>query len=482
MPVHFQQTKKFELSVPVVVVGGGACGLIAALAARDLGLEVLLVEREDRLGGSTSLAPCLIPAAFTKYQTEAGVADSPQRFAADIQRRSKGGGDVRMVLAVTRASGPTVEWLGDRHGIPWVLDDAPPPPGHSARRMHTVPERSGVALIERLWAAARKAGVAIYTGARVADLFATEEGRLLGVAIDRSMRTESPGLARHDEVGVQALILACAGFGANANYVRRFVPEMTAANFMGHRGSTGDALQWGTLLGAGVEDLGAFEAHASLSLPQGTALSTTLLAEGGFKVNARGERFVNEDDPPSELAIAVLNQPETAAWDIFDERVHRSGMMDEGYRQAYTAGAIRRAETVAALAKAIGVPEDGLGATFEHVRNYERGKDYDLLGRDFSGTPPLAAPFYGVQVGAAFIQNQGGLAIDPQARVLRSDGTAFVNLFAAGNAACGISGPRAFGYLAGNGLLAAAVLGRIAGLGAARSNLGAAEATEAVAR
>src|SRR3974390_3554745 len=111
MAVHFLDSKPFDLSVPVVVIGGGASGLIAALAARDLGLEVLVVEREERLGGSSALSSGLVPASFTRFQREAGVVDAPQRFAADIQRKSKGAGDVRMVLSVTRASGPTIEWL-----------------------------------------------------------------------------------------------------------------------------------------------------------------------------------------------------------------------------------------------------------------------------------------------------------------------------------------------------------------------------------
>ena len=63
---------------------------------------------------------------------------------------------------------------------------------------------------------------------------------------------------------------------------------------------------------------------------------------------------------------------------------------------------------------------------------------------------------------------QGGLLVDDRARVLKPGNTALPNLFAAGGAACGVSGPECWGYLSGNGLLSAVGLGRIAGTSAAR--------------
>jgi fumarate reductase flavoprotein subunit len=53
--------------------------------------------------------------------------------------------------------------------------------------------------------------------------------------------------------------------------------------------------------------------------------------------------------------------------------------------------------------------------------------------------------------------------VNEHAQVLREDGTPFENLFAGGGAACGVSGKGDSGYLSGNGLLSAVVLGRLAG-------------------
>ncbi len=65
----------------------------------------------------------------------------------------------------------------------------------------------------------------------------------------------------------------------------------------------------------------------------------------------------------------------------------------------------------------------------------------------------------------ALFHTQGGLVTDAGARVLDPAGRRFPNLFAAGGAACGVSGSADRGYLSGNGLLAAVVLGRAAGAG-----------------
>jgi fumarate reductase flavoprotein subunit len=72
-----------------------------------------------------------------------------------------------------------------------------------------------------------------------------------------------------------------------------------------------------------------------------------------------------------------------------------------------------------------------------------------------------------VRVTGALFHTQGGLVVDRAARVLRPDGTPIPGLFAAGGAACGVSGPEASGYLSGNGLLTAVALGRLAGQTAA---------------
>jgi fumarate reductase flavoprotein subunit len=95
VPVVIDGDRRFDLHVPVLVIGAGASGLVAALAARDAGAAVLVLEREASPGGSTALSSGFVPAAGTRFQRAKGVADSPERLAADIQRKNHGQADPR---------------------------------------------------------------------------------------------------------------------------------------------------------------------------------------------------------------------------------------------------------------------------------------------------------------------------------------------------------------------------------------------------
>ena len=182
MPVLFDESKHFELSIPVVIVGAGACGLVAALAARDAGAEVLVLERDRAPAGSTALSSGFIPAAYTRFQRAAGGVDSPEMLAADVMRKNHGEADPRMVEVISSASGRAIEWLADRCGIPFVLVEGFLYPGHSALRMHAVPERTGRALMSALTAACAGAGIDILCEAQVTTLHADSGRRVRGVS------------------------------------------------------------------------------------------------------------------------------------------------------------------------------------------------------------------------------------------------------------------------------------------------------------
>ena len=79
----------FDTHVPLLIVGAGAAGLCAALAAKEAGVDAVVVERDAVPSGSTALSAGLIPAAGTRFQRAKGIADSPAVFAADIQRKAQ---------------------------------------------------------------------------------------------------------------------------------------------------------------------------------------------------------------------------------------------------------------------------------------------------------------------------------------------------------------------------------------------------------
>jgi fumarate reductase flavoprotein subunit len=450
-----------EIIYPVVIIGGGACGLTAALAARDAGAEVLVIERDPTPRGTTAMSTGLIPAAGTPEQLALGIDDSPETLANDIVAKTKNRTDAGLVRALADESAETIAWLRDKHGAPLSLLTGFLYPGHSRMRMYGTPNRTGEELMASLNGAATSAGVDILTDAVARDVHADALGRVVAITVER------PDGAT-ETIGCHTLILACCGFAGNPEMVGQYMPEMLEATFHGHPGNKGDAIRWGMALGAAVADMDAYQGHGGLAYGHGIPILWPLIAEGGFQVNRAGQRFSNEALGYSEQAVKVVAQPGKAAWSIFDARLHELMLAFDDYRDALAAGAVSTAPTLSALAEVCGLPAADLEATAAFVARCVNGEAECPFGRDFRGKPPLAAPYYAAKVTGALFHTQGGLVVNAQARVLKTDGTPLPNLFAGGGAARGVSGPGATGYIAGNGLLTATTLGKLAGRTAAR--------------
>lgn len=451
----------FDTQVPLVIVGAGAAGLCAALAAKEAGVEPVVIERDVVPSGSTALSAGLIPAAGTRFQRAKGIDDSPALFAQDIQRKAHDESDAAIVEAITREAAPTVEWLAARYGLPFDVIDNFNYPGHSAMRMHGLPSRSGAELIDRLRSAAEQSDVTIVTESKVERLFADTDGRIRGVDIVRNDGAS-------EKIGCDALILACNGYGGNPALVHELIPEMAQALYFGHPGNQGDAVTWGRALGAGLAHLGAYQGHGSVATPHNILITWAVVMEGGFQVNAEGKRFCDESRGYSEQAAEVLRQPSGIAWDVFDARIAGIARQFEDFRAAEKGGALVSADTLEELAARMRLPADIFLTECAEVERLKQAGGQDHFGRLFSSRQRFAPPFHAVKVTGALFHTQGGLVVDTTARVKRRAGALFPNLFAAGGAAAGVSGETASGYLSGNGLLTATVLGRLAGTAAAR--------------
>lgn len=453
---------RIDAAADVVIVGAGACGLVAALRAHAAGADVIVLERDASPSGSTSMSSGFVPAPATRFQRAIGVTDdTPEGLEADILAKSHGNSVSHLARLASRTIGPALEWLGEEQDVDWIVLDDFLYPGHSCHRMHAVPEKTGSALLARLLAAVEDADIPIVTQARATRLFRGEGQRIKAVRIER------PDGAS-EIVGCGALVLACNGYGGNRDLVRKHIPEIAEGLYYGHEGNTGDAVLWGEALGARLEHLSGYQGHGSLAHPHGILISWALMMEGGIQVNTQGARFSNEHGGYSEQAVHVLCQPGGIAWNIYDARIHDFARSFPDYKEAMRAGAIRSAADIAGLAEITGLSLTALEKTLNAVTAFRSGTENDPFGRDFSGHPELTPPFHAVKVTGALFHTQGGLMIDDSARVLDQSGKPFPNLFAGGGAACGVSGPEVSGYLSGNGLLTAIAFGFIAGDLAAR--------------
>ncbi len=239
----------------VVVIGSGATGLPAAIAAREAGASVVLVEAEPHIGGHAIISGGNVPlGGGTSVQKKYGIADSPDLVYADLTDWSvveaNGFPDYRyndreIIRAFADESAPCFEWLL-AHGVVFA-DKAPDQRGGGAignsvpREMHTVPldwplvqtgapaephERTtfstGNGLMPPLEAAARKAGVEILLEHRMTALHREggKTGRITGIAADH----RGTALNIRAKKGV---IVATGGSSGNIHFRRMFDPRLT---------------------------------------------------------------------------------------------------------------------------------------------------------------------------------------------------------------------------------------------------------------
>ena len=449
------------MDVNVLVVGAGACGLAAAIAAHDAGVGVAVVEKIDRPGGNSSLSTGSVPAAGTRFQREAGIVDSPEQFIADLMRTGGPTDCPHLVRRLVATSAETVEWLVDAVGCRLALVTAYKHVGHSVPRLHAPISRRGQDLVDDLLAAAEKRDIPLAVGNGVRNLVTDADGRVIGADIETTNGERERMLAHK-------VVLAVNGFAGNRDLVARFCPDIRGAQYFGARGSTGEAVLWGEQLGAALGNMGAYQGYAAVSDPHGSLLSWTTIEKGGIIVNSAGRRFGDESAGYSGYTPNVMAQ-HGHCFAIFDQKIFDVTAGEEEFVELVNYGGIKRADTPAALAASYSLDPAAVTATMEDYNKAARGKRADAFGRRDFTLAPLSGTLYICRIVPGLFHTQGGLVVDNDARVLRADGRPIANLFAGGGAAAGLSGRAgAAGYASGNGLLSAIGLGRLAGLAAAR--------------
>jgi len=482
----------------VIVVGGGGTGLMAAYAAAGNGCAVLLLEKGERLGGTTALSVGTVTATGTALQKAAGILDdNPDWHFEDLgkfagPRANRDNLDLRRLLVDNARE--TIDLL-TKLGI--VFMGPLPEPPHRHPRMHAIiPHSRG--FIQRLEKACRGEGVIIRTGAPVTRLL-MENGRVTGVEVD----------GRQTIGARRGVILASGDFSsADLDYKSKYMSgpllDIGGINPL----SAGDGQKMGEAVGSEVVngDLAwgpeiRFKAPPKPSLvsrlPTWPALArlivwamkrvpdaiirpfllrfvTTFLAPspqlfraGAILVNRDGRRFCDERERPQD---AIGKQPDKSAWIVFGDEVARqfnawpnfvstAPGVGFAYLRDYEASrldVVHKAETLEALARSIGVPEAALAASVaEFNGSRTSGDDRAAL---------VEGPFYALGPAISWIVfSEGGLKIDTSFRVLHRDGHPIAGLYAAGSA--GQGGVLLEGH--GHHLAWAFTSGRLAGRNAA---------------
>lgn len=445
------------MEIPVAVVGAGACGLTAAIAAARLGADVIVFEKDTRVAGATAMSYGAICAAGTQIQVNAGVKDRAQSLTEDILIATRGETDEDLVRLMAEESGPVIDWMTQDLGFDLSVESNWKGFGHRCPRLHATPNRSGEELIAMLLDAAETAGVTIITQARVASLVINEKtSEVIGLVY------ESPDGNMTIKCG--ALILASSGYGANEELIKTHIPSMAGATFHGCEGHDGEAILWGEALGAQMADLGAHQGLGTLANPENFIVPHTLLIDGGVQVNSLGRRFENEIDDISGQAARIIKQPDAISWVVYDQTGHeKAKSIFAEYRDADITKPFKIAPDFGELAQLMKVDSEAFKSQMTSVDILRETGSAGPFGRIFEKDSYLNPPYYAVKTTGALFHTQGGLCVDNKARVKKVDGSSFATLFAGGGAARSISGPAQWGYLPGAGLMSAVTLGRIAG-------------------
>ena len=484
----------------VLVIGGGIAGLTAALAAREAGASVHLLERAPRAerGGNTRFSNGALRAVYRDVgdvrrlipdltdeqiaRTEFGTY-TRERYLADLLRVTEGRSDPTLGRILTGESFDVLSWmmeLGVRYDPLWSAQ-APPVNGHVSFYGGSAFEARGLGagLIDALYAALEERGGSVTYGARASAL--VREGNAVGGATVRF----TDGITRN--LSARAVVVACGGFESDVEWRTRYLgPGWDLAKVRGTRFNTGDGLRMA--LEAGAQPYGQWSGcHAASWAAHAPPAGDVTIAEKfkrddfmhGIFVNAHGRRFVDEGADLRALTYAkygraVMEQPGSVAWQVFDAKT--VPLLSEDYRDPSVEPV--RANTLEELAAALtGV--DGR-AFLETVTEYNRAvRDdvpHDPSRKDGRGTIGLAIPksnwattidapaFEAHPVSFGITFTFGGVRVDERCRVLDAEGTAIRGLFAAGEM---IGGLFYFNYPGGSGLVSAAVFGRLAGRNAA---------------
>ncbi len=447
----------------VVVIGSGAAGLSAAVAAADAGASVLIVEADTQVGGSSRLSGGHFYAAGTSVQEEAGVVgDSAAAMFEHYMTLNQWMVDPAVVQRYCELSAPTFEWVKDL-GVRFPKEGVYASGVGSTPRGHA-PEGSGEAVVQVLEGHRNHKGVEVVLGSRVTGLKTDTDGCVVGIEIG------------DDEATCGAVILATGGFGANDAMIEKYYPEAAASGdwrwYIGTDGAQGDGITLGESVGAVVDG----HNRGLLLVTPGFGRDLEVLLPGWLiMVNAQGRRFANESAPYAVLG-GLMQKEGGSAFAVFDENARanakpsptsQANWVSDGLEQKANDGRIHRADSLEELANSMSVDADGLRGTIDRYNADVRTGIDTAFFKEQELCAVQQAPFYGVELRPAIVCWTGtGIRINAQTSVITKRDKAIPGLYAAGETIGNLHGDR---YIGGGGSFGPClVFGKLAGETAAR--------------
>ncbi|MGL6169230.1 MAG: flavocytochrome c [Fusobacteriaceae bacterium] len=436
-----------DITTDIVIVGGGGAGLTAAIAARDKGSEVILIEKAAILGGNTNYATGGLNAAETSVQKSKNIKDSVQTFIEDTMKGGKNTNNKALVTKMAYSSSEIVDWLIAK-GVD--LNDIGRMGGQSVDRTHrpTGGASVGPNMIAALSKSAKISGVDIRLSTFAESLIYDGEA-IKGVVV------KAPNGQKYI-INSTAVVIATGGFGANSDMIVENNSSLEGFGTTNHKGATGDGITLAKSVNADFVDMNEIQTHPTVIPSNSVMITEAVRGNGAILINRDSERFVNELDTRDVVSKAELEQKNKSAFLVFDENVKKSLKAIDSYEKK---GYLTKAHSIEELAQKLDISSEKLQKTFtKYNENVKSGNDIDFKRQSLKISLNLP-PFYSVEVAPAVHHTMGGIRINEKAEVL-SNNEPISGLYAAGEVTGGVHGANRLG---GNAVVDIAVFGKLAG-------------------
>lgn len=486
--------RPWDHEVDVVVIGSGT-GLVAGLAARVAGADVLVLEKRKIVGGTTGHSGGVAWVPNNNVMKAEGLSDDREKARRYLVKLAGGQATDELIDAFLDAGPEMADFVQAHSPIRWRVstimgnnaDYHPEWPGAMTRGRSIEPtvDRAGLYgpdLIAGLQRGFEDAGGTLWTETPAQRLIVKHHDETRREVVGVEALREGRPIRIRARRGVH---LATGGFEWDYELKRHFLRHPTLYT-LGAGGNTGDGLRMAMAVGADLRNLNEVYAHTvykeEAEALRPNFMGATLNAEiekrvaGSIIVNDRGERFHDEaaDYDSTWRSFYTwenwgeLRYRNLPAYLIFDGRVRQKGRIAGASATDPLPEWFVEAPTLRALAERLGIDPDGLEATVARFNaNAKRGVDPDFMrGKshyDRYGEPDVGitlgpienAPFYAAEVAPADLGTCGGARVDGRAQVLDPFGEVIPGLSASGNCA-GIGSPGA-SYGGGGGTIGPAL-------------------------
>ena len=389
-----------DAATQLVVVGGGPAGLAAAIAAKQSGVEdVILIEKLGILSGNGKFDMNFFDLINSKAMNKAGIEYTVEDFIED----KKDNGDTPERLRAWAEGEWTLDaWLRD---MDILLNQSNGGTNHMAESDVYAGDHIQTGLEKRAY----ELGVDIRLENKGTDLIMTD-GVCTGVVVETKGGTYN--------ITADAVVVATGGFCNNKELLAKYTDGNEVLETSNSMGTTGDFVPVFEKNGMGLENMGKMSVFSYILNPR---RDLTGGGSGFLLVNKNGERFLDEKTTSGlKLGTAILEQPDGAAFYLADRTLYEDNFRT---RKHVTAGYYQQGETLEELAEKLGIDAAGLKAAVEdyNANLPEGARPFDAEG-----------PYYGSKVQTANHMTKGGVTANERTQVLFEDGTVVPGLYAAG--------------------------------------------------